>query len=98
MARTPEGAVKDDIKKVLDARPELYYFMPVQGGYGKRGLDFFICYRGRFIAIEVKRPGGEPKRFQADLIETIRTAFGLAMSTDNVEDVVNLLNRVEGNY
>lgn len=98
MAKTPEGEVKAEIKKFLDSRPELYYFMPVQAGYGKRGLDFFICYRGCFIAIEAKRPGGGPKRFQSDLISTIRTAGGFAISIDNVEDVIQLINYIEGAY
>ena len=36
--------------------PELYYFMPVQSGLGKRTLDYLCCYRGHFIAIETKAP------------------------------------------
>lgn len=98
MAKTPEGEVKAKIKKFLDSRPELYYFMPVQAGYGKRGLDFFICYRGRFIAIEVKRPGGKPKRFQECLALKIESCLGHAMVTDNVEDVIQLINYIEGAY
>lgn len=36
--------------------PQLYSFMPVQSGLGKRTLDYLSCYRGYFIAIETKAP------------------------------------------
>jgi hypothetical protein len=36
---TPEGKVKVKIKKLLDLYG-VYYFMPVQSGYGPAGLDF----------------------------------------------------------
>lgn len=99
MARTPEGTVKDDIKKLLEAKvPDLYYFMPVQAGYGKRGLDFFVCYKGMFIAIEAKRAGARAKKFQSDLVEDIRDAHGHALVADNAADVENLLDYIERNF
>lgn len=101
MAKTPEGTVKADIKKLLDAEgSDLYYFMPVQSGFGKRGLDFFGCYKGRFIAIEVKRPGGKStvKRFQSVLAMDIMKAGGFAIITDKVEDVATLLTYIERTY
>lgn len=100
MAKTPEGTVKDAIKKLLDAeKPDLYYFMPVQGGFGKRGLDFFGCYKGRFIAIEVKRPGGKEtvKRFQSVLAVDIMKAGGFAIITDKPGDVAELLAYIKRN-
>jgi hypothetical protein len=97
--KTPEGTVKDDIKVVLDARgTDLYYFMPVQQGYGKRGLDFFVCYKGMFIGIECKRSGARAKRFQEDLIETIRDAHGHALVTDDARDVENLLDYIDRSF
>lgn len=53
---TPEGRVKAAVKRVLSAH-SAYYEMPVPGGYGKSGLDFTGCHRGRFFAIETKAPG-----------------------------------------
>lgn len=54
MAQTPEGKVKDQIKKILKARGA-WYFMPVGGGYGPPGIpDFIVCLRGRFIGLEAK--------------------------------------------
>lgn len=40
--KTPEGALKDKIKKWLEARGA-YAFMPVPTGYGKTTLDFLVC-------------------------------------------------------
>jgi hypothetical protein len=59
MARTPEGKIKDDIKKVLKAHAT-YYYMSVPYGYGAPTLDFTGCHRGRFFAIEAKAPGKLP--------------------------------------
>jgi len=56
MSNTPEGKVKDMIKKVLKANGA-WYHMPVQNGMGKPTLDFTCCYRGLFFAIEAKAPG-----------------------------------------
>lgn len=97
--KTPEGAVKDDVKKLLDSYGErLYYFMPVQQGYGRRGLDFFVCFKGMFLAIETKRKGGYAKKFQADLVEQVRDAHGHALVTDTVEDVAKVLEYIDGHF
>jgi len=53
MALTPEGRVKKRVKEVLE-KYGAYYFMPVQNGMGKPSLDFIVCHKGRFAAIETK--------------------------------------------
>lgn len=53
---TPEGVVKNKVKKILDAHGA-YYYMPVPGGYGKPSLDFIGSYNGYFFAIETKAAG-----------------------------------------
>lgn len=62
---TPEGRIKAKIDKVLNnTAAGCWYFKPVQYGYGMRALDYICCINGQFVAIEVKRPGGEPTDFQ----------------------------------
>lgn len=56
---TPEGKIKDRVKKVLK-RLNIYYHMPVQNGMGAPTLDFICCIRGYFLAIETKAPGKKP--------------------------------------
>ena len=54
---TPEGKVKDAVKKVLK-KHGIWYFMPMQNGFGVVGVpDFICCFRGAFMGIETKAPG-----------------------------------------
>jgi len=56
MSTTPEGKVKERVKKILREHGA-YYFMPVQAGYGMPGLDFHCCFEGRAFCVEAKAPG-----------------------------------------
>lgn len=79
MARTPEGNAKQDIKDWLAAR-NIWYFMPRQSGYGKRGIpDFICCYRGRLIGIEAKSAHGEPSAWQDRCHVEIRKNGGVVI-------------------
>lgn len=72
---TAEGKVKKAVKKLLDSYGDYHYrFMPVPTGFGKTTLDFLICYKGRFLAIETKKPLGKPTTLQEQTIEEMRTA------------------------
>ena len=67
---TPEGKVKERIKKVLDLYAgRIYYNMPVPYGYGAPMLDFVGCFYGKFFAIEAKAEGKVPTTRQEDTIE-----------------------------
>jgi hypothetical protein len=56
MAQTPEGKVKSKLDKMLKTfEPELWFFSPQAGIYGKSGVpDRIACYFGNLIGIEVK--------------------------------------------
>lgn len=57
MALTPEGRIKEAIKRWLKARG-IWFFMPAANGFGKVGVpDFICCWNGQFFAIEAKAPG-----------------------------------------
>ena len=75
---TPEGKVKEAVKKVLK-QFGAWYFMPVSNGYGKHGIpDFIGVLKGRFFAIETKAPGGVPTPRQEIQIAEIQVAEGRA--------------------
>ena len=58
MAQTPEGKVKARLKQMFRAfEPDLYWFCPVQAGYGAAGLDFHCTFRGEAFFVETKAPG-----------------------------------------
>ena len=73
---TPEGKVKAKVNKVLKTLgADCWRFMPVQTGYGAPALDYLLCYRGRFIAIETKAPGGKLTALQ-EITKTAMEAAG----------------------
>ena len=80
---TPEGKVKDKVKKLLSAYGA-WYHMPVQNGMGKPTLDFTICFCGRFLAVETKAPGEVPTKRQEQTMKEIRAlrAGGVALVVD----------------
>jgi Holliday junction resolvase len=97
MAMTPEGAVKNLVKKVLDAY-NVYYFMPAANGYGKAGVpDIICCYMGKFVAIECKAKGGKPTALQVRELERIRTANGVAIVVDEhtIDSVAAVLETIK---
>tara|TARA_R110000868_G_scaffold45410_1_gene150650 strand:+ start:201 stop:476 length:276 start_codon:yes stop_codon:yes gene_type:complete len=78
---TPEGRVKDAVKKVLKAH-NAYYHMAVMNGLGAPTLDFVGCHRGRYFAIETKAPGKKPTPRQWSTIIDMRTAGGKVFIID----------------
>jgi hypothetical protein len=73
-ASTPEGKVKRHISQVLKKAKSVYYFMPVQTGYGSPTLDYLGCSRGRAFAIEAKAPGKKPTKRQEAIINEMERA------------------------
>jgi len=97
MAQTPEGKVKDAIKKFLKERGA-WYFMPVSNGMGQVGIpDIIICYKGVFVAIEAKAPGkrSQTTANQDRVIEAIQKADGFAWVVDNPDDLKALFNSID---
>ena len=82
MANTPEGKVKDEIRKVLDALPDCWYFMPPASPYGRAGIPDFVGHvAGRFFAIEAKAEKGVLTALQRRQIARLRdtgAAVGVA--------------------
>ena len=87
MARTPEGKVKDDVKKRLKQH-DIWYFCPMQNGFGVVGIpDFICCVNGHFLAIETKAPGkvNNTTPNQDRVIKEIREHWGTVLIIDDVE-------------
>lgn len=86
MAMTPEGAVKKRIKDILKAYgPDVYYFMPATGGYGKSGVsDLVVCAKGAFVAIEAKadKRKNPPTALQKKNLAEVTAAGGTALVID----------------
>lgn len=64
------------------------------GIYAQAGVpDLICCLYGRFIGIEVKKPGQRPKPLQKAFIEAINKCDGIAFYATSVEDVKNELKK-----
>lgn len=91
MTTTPEGRIKNKIRKLLDGYgTNLYYYMPVPSGYGRRTVDYLGCIRGVFFAIEAKRPKGKPTALQNAALEQIEHAGGIGFVVNDDETLAGL--------
>ena len=102
MKTLTEADVKKQIKDCLHAVGAL----PVsiwQGLMSKRGCsDILVCYKGRFVAIEVKHPRWSPPGRQAksyahykrqkDFIEEVIAAGGIGFFATDVETVIERMD------
>ena len=92
---TPEGAVKKQVRKILDAHG-VYYFFPATHGYGRSGVpDVVCCHRGRFIGIECKAGRGVPTPLQQRELRKIEEAGGVALVVNeaNLDELERVLER-----
>jgi len=90
MALTPEGRVKEKVKKVLTTH-NVWYFMPVSNGFGKHGIpDFVCCVNGLFFTVETKRPGGKPTALQEVQMRDIGKAGGRPFVVDGDTSTLEL--------
>lgn len=94
---TPEGKIKEQVKKVLKKYPWVYYHMPVMNGMGAPTLDFVCCVNGRFFAIETKAPGQKLTPRQTITVGDMKLAGGYvfvvscAAELSILEAYINLL-------
>jgi hypothetical protein len=97
---TPEGKVKKEIKRMLDAF-DVYYFMPVQMGLGAAGLDFHCVVRfgehALAFFIEAKKPGDEPTDRQERFAEDRRKqqCARTFVIDGNLDELIEFLERIE---
>ncbi|MGL4557693.1 MAG: hypothetical protein ACRCV5_09330 [Afipia sp.] len=75
MSSTPEGKVKDQVKKLLKEFG-CYQHWPVQSGFGAPALDCHGCHQGLYFAVETKAPGKKPTPRQELTAADIRAAGG----------------------
>lgn len=73
------------------------FWMKVHGGpFQLAGVpDIIGCYRGRFVAMEAKRPGKNPTRLQEYMLGRITAAGGVTAVIRSVDDARAVIDRVE---
>jgi len=93
MAKTPEGEIKDQVRKIL-CEMNAYYFFPAANGYGRTGIpDVIACIGGHFVGIECKAGSKQPTALQQRELDNIEKAegTGLVVNADNIGNLKNIL-------
>jgi hypothetical protein len=82
-------------RRIIEALEDVhaYVFKVHQSGYTRKGIaDLACCFRGIYIALEVKQPGGRVRPEQIIELKKVRAAGGIGLIVDNVQDVKDLLH------
>ena len=91
-----EAAITAAIQRYLKTVPHCFFWKEFGGQYGTAGLpDIIVCYRGRFVAFEVKTPSGRPSKLQEITIAKIKAAKGEAFIVRSVQEVRHILETLE---
>ena len=85
------------IKKYLTSLGGDVFFWKEHGGpYGTSGIpDIICCYKGRFVGMECKLPGGRLTELQKRAISKINAAGGIARRVESVEDAKAIIRIVD---
>ena len=96
MARKGETLVVENIREyILSIEPSAHIYKVYGSGYSKKGEpDLLVCFRGRFVGLEVKDPKNKSygaTALQIQRIKEIRKSGGIAAVVTSPEDVEVLL-------
>ena len=85
------------IRKYLASLGSDVFFWKEHGSvYGTNGVpDIICCYKGRFLGLECKLPGGRLTKLQKRTIEKINRAGGVACRVESIEDVKRVIERMD---
>ncbi len=90
-----EKTITNQILKYLKSEPECFAFKEHGGIYGVSGIpDVICCYKGKFMAFEVKTPQGKLSKLQEITIKRINEAGGMAFKVTSLQEVKNILKGV----
>lgn len=97
---TPEGKVLAAqiryLTKLKKAGEPIHWFKVKGGPMQQVGQpDLLICFHGRLIASETKRPSGEPTKLQAYRLKQWADAGAITGCTTSVEELCALLDQVK---
>lgn len=90
-----EKTITNQILKYLKSLPGCFAFKEHGGLYGTSGIpDIIVCYKGKFLAFEVKTEKGKLSKLQEITIEKIQKANGMAFKVTSFEEVKEILKGV----
>jgi hypothetical protein len=92
---TPEGKVKEGVKRGLRLLFNCHGNWPVQAGMGTQMLDWVGCVGGRYVAIETKAPGKKLTPRQEATAADVRAAGGVVFVVDSEEKWIVAFKRLQ---
>lgn len=67
---------------------DVFFWKEHGGPYGTSGIpDIICCYKGRFLGLETKLPGGKLTALQRRALDKINAAGGIGRRVESVDDV-----------
>lgn len=81
-----EAAIKADYREKL-RRIGAYVYSVHANRYGRANVDDLVCYKGKFYAVEGKRPKGKPTERQSAVLREVAAAGGGAFTATCWKDV-----------
>ena len=91
-----EKDITNAILRYLRTLPGCFCWKEHGGPYSQAGIpDIICCYRGRFVAFEVKTATGKLSKLQAVTLERIRAAGGRAHMVTSVAQVRKIIEKID---
>jgi hypothetical protein len=92
----PERRIVQKIQVYLEEQGARPFKIHGDDSFQEAGIpDLLVCWRGRFIGLEVKQPGGEPSPLQKKVLREIERSGGVAQVVESVGQVRDLLAKLE---
>lgn len=89
-----EAYLKKAVREFLKSK-NAKFFMPVPVGFSEGAVDFLVCYKGKFIAIETKVKTNKPTALQMDWLVSTVKAGGSAVVAYDLSEVENVIRSVD---
>lgn len=98
MVKTPEGKLKEHMRRYLTERGA--FWSNVTGGPGSKpgDPDMIACYRGLYIGLEAKTPTGTVSPLQEQRKAEIEAAGGLCFIIRGMDDLKEALREADGEF
>lgn len=89
-----EKNIENSIKRYLKSKGA--YCVKYHGNqFSQVGVaDLLVCYKGRFLAIEIKNETGKTSPLQDVNIELVKKAGGISFVARSVEDVSRVIDNI----
>jgi hypothetical protein len=93
----PEARVRKAVDKLLAGYgAAIYRFKPVQSRWGTKSLDYLLCPRGRFFAIETKHRGSHMTAYQCQTARDMTLAGATVFEVATGEGVEMVRSWLDG--